>query len=530
MRGTGDAIDPNTRRFLGRVGVPLTVLAETAVPPPRPPADAADLLRLRTLAGDIRQHTLDHLDAYLDAVRQAVERAGGSVSLVTDAADARRAVAAAGAARVVASPVCDEVGLTVGGVGNAVVVGAAFVVADTGQICLASDDPAVLGAVDAAVLVAVAGIEAVVPRAGDLAVMLKLLARAATGRPMTAYTVLIDPATFGRRLHLVMLDNGRSDLLAGDGPATAAVHRVRGVYGRVPGLPRGRRAAGRAVGRADRGGRAAAVVGRRGRAAARVHPVRGVRRRVPGPHRSPGAADRRAGEISRDDDPAAAVGLGGAVADAVPVGVGVASPPRADRRPAAGRTAAVVPRPVAATGAAVNLDRIRAAVNRSGPAVPPPHVYEPTARQVYSDVGLPELFAHAAARGRLAAELVHVEELPAAVGRHLRAAGLRRVVLSTSPVLRKVRLADALAMEGFTVVDDPTTAGALLSGADAAVAETGSLVFRGKPPVGWAAVAGHVVVLEPRDFVPDLIDLIGGGDGGLTLISGPADVRVFVLH
>ena len=178
----------------------------------------------------------------------------------------------------------------------------------------------------------------------------------------------------------------------------------------------------------------------------------------------------------------------------------------------------------------MNLDRIRAAVNRTGPAAPPPHVYEPTARQVYSDLGLPELFAHAAARGGMAAELVHVEELPAAVGRHLRGTGAKRVVLSPSPVLRKVRLEEGLAMEGVAVIDDPAGADAVVSGADAAVAETGSLVFRGRLPAGWDAVARHVVVLEPRDFVPDLIDLIGGGQGGLTLVSGPADVRVFVLH
>ena len=221
MAGSAEPIDANTGRFLVHVRRPLAVLADpsTASVTPRS-ADAPDLLHLRTLARDVRQHTIDHLDAYLDAARSAVEQAGGHVHLATDAGDARRIVMGltGASATVLPSPLADEVGLSAAASPDpmAAVAAAAFVVAETGQVCLTSDDPALVTAAAAPTLVCLAGIEAIVPRPGDLAVMLKLLARAATGRPMTAYTALVDPRTAGRAVHVVLLDNGRSELLAGE--------------------------------------------------------------------------------------------------------------------------------------------------------------------------------------------------------------------------------------------------------------------------------------------------------------------------
>lgn len=65
------------------------------------------------------------------------------------------------------------------------------------------------------------GIEKVIPRLGDLAVFLKLLSRSATGQPLGSYTTLItgpkrpaDPDG-PEKLHVVLLDNGRSEILAG---------------------------------------------------------------------------------------------------------------------------------------------------------------------------------------------------------------------------------------------------------------------------------------------------------------------------
>jgi len=180
----------------------------------------------------------------------------------------------------------------------------------------------------------------------------------------------------------------------------------------------------------------------------------------------------------------------------------------------------------------MDLQRIRQMLDRHAADTPlPPLVYEPTARLVYSDLGLPELFAHAAARGGLSARLVHVEDLAAAVVADLGALGIRRMSPSAgSTVLRKVRLADGVAALGVGVVDSPGAGTALATGCDGAVAETGSLVFRGGVPPGWHAAPARVVVLEPRNLVPDLIDLLATRPGEQTLVSGPAALRVFVLH
>jgi L-lactate dehydrogenase complex protein LldF len=72
------------------------------------------------------------------------------------------------------------------------------------------------------VLVSLVGIEKVVPRLSDVAVMLKLLARSSTGQAMTIYTSLFGgPRGAGEKdgpeeFHLVLLDNGRTEILAGE--------------------------------------------------------------------------------------------------------------------------------------------------------------------------------------------------------------------------------------------------------------------------------------------------------------------------
>jgi L-lactate dehydrogenase complex protein LldF len=68
--------------------------------------------------------------------------------------------------------------------------------------------------------VALMGIEKVLPRLADLPVFLKLLARAATGQTLSVYTTMLTgPRRPGEsdgpeEFHLVLLDNGRSRVLA----------------------------------------------------------------------------------------------------------------------------------------------------------------------------------------------------------------------------------------------------------------------------------------------------------------------------
>ena len=66
-------------------------------------------------------------------------------------------------------------------------------------------------------MITLAGIEKVVPRFQDLEVLLQLLARSATGERMNPYTSLwtgVTPGDGPQRFHVVLLDNGRSSILA----------------------------------------------------------------------------------------------------------------------------------------------------------------------------------------------------------------------------------------------------------------------------------------------------------------------------
>jgi len=65
--------------------------------------------------------------------------------------------------------------------------------------------------------ITLAGIEKVIPRFQDLEVMLQMLARSATGERMNPYTSLwtgVTPGDGPERFHIVLLDNGRSSILA----------------------------------------------------------------------------------------------------------------------------------------------------------------------------------------------------------------------------------------------------------------------------------------------------------------------------
>jgi L-lactate dehydrogenase complex protein LldF len=101
------------------------------------------------------------------------------------------------------------------------ITGANFLVADSGAIALVENEGnARLSSSAPRIHIAVAGIEKVIPRAQDLAVFLKLLARSATGQPLSVYTSLLGgPRREGEpdgpdEFYLLLLDNGRTRVLA----------------------------------------------------------------------------------------------------------------------------------------------------------------------------------------------------------------------------------------------------------------------------------------------------------------------------
>jgi L-lactate dehydrogenase complex protein LldF len=105
---------------------------------------------------------------------------------------------------------------------DAGITGGNFLIAETGTLVLISNEGnARLTTSLPRVHIALVGIEKVIPRLADLPVFLKVLARAATGQKLSIYTSLITgPRRPGEldgaeAFHVVLLDNGRSRILAG---------------------------------------------------------------------------------------------------------------------------------------------------------------------------------------------------------------------------------------------------------------------------------------------------------------------------
>ena len=95
------------------------------------------------------------------------------------------------------------------------ITGVNFAVADTGAVVVCTNEGnADMGTALPPVHIACMGLEKIVPRATDLPVFLRLLARSATGQPVTTYTTHFLGPRPGGELHVVIVDNGRSALLA----------------------------------------------------------------------------------------------------------------------------------------------------------------------------------------------------------------------------------------------------------------------------------------------------------------------------
>jgi L-lactate dehydrogenase complex protein LldF len=110
------------------------------------------------------------------------------------------------------------------------VSGANFGVAETGTICIVeSEGNGRMCTTLPPVLVTIVGIEKLVPTFEDLGVFLQLLPRSSTGERMNPYTSMWTGVSDGdgpRELHVVLLDNGRTRVLA-DEIGRAALHCIR---------------------------------------------------------------------------------------------------------------------------------------------------------------------------------------------------------------------------------------------------------------------------------------------------------------
>jgi len=91
------------------------------------------------------------------------------------------------------------------------ITGVNFAVAETGGFVVCTNEGnADMGVHAARIHVACMGIEKIIPKAAHLGIFLRLLARSATGQPITVYSSHFHKPRPGQQMHVVIVDNGRT--------------------------------------------------------------------------------------------------------------------------------------------------------------------------------------------------------------------------------------------------------------------------------------------------------------------------------
>lgn len=94
---------------------------------------------------------------------------------------------------------------------RAALTGVNFAVAETGEFVVCTNEGnADMGAHLSEVQIASMGIEKIIPKKAHLGVFLRLLARSATGQPITIYSSHFKKPREGQEMHLILVDFGRS--------------------------------------------------------------------------------------------------------------------------------------------------------------------------------------------------------------------------------------------------------------------------------------------------------------------------------
>jgi L-lactate dehydrogenase complex protein LldF len=97
---------------------------------------------------------------------------------------------------------------------RAAITGVNFGIAETGEIVVCTNEGnADLGVQLADIHIACMGIEKLIPQRKHLGIFLRLLARSATGQPITTYSSHFQKPRPGQAMHIVLVDNGRSERL-----------------------------------------------------------------------------------------------------------------------------------------------------------------------------------------------------------------------------------------------------------------------------------------------------------------------------
>ena len=100
---------------------------------------------------------------------------------------------------------------------DAGLTGVNFAIAETGSVVVCTNEGnADLGTSLPNLHIACMGMEKIIPKMEDLAVFTRLLARSATGQPITTYTSHFHGPKKGAEMHIVIVDNGRTKVMGQD--------------------------------------------------------------------------------------------------------------------------------------------------------------------------------------------------------------------------------------------------------------------------------------------------------------------------
>ncbi|WP_287880735.1 lactate utilization protein B [Aquitalea sp.] len=100
---------------------------------------------------------------------------------------------------------------------DAGLTGVNFAIAETGGVVVCTNEGnADLGTSLPPIHIASMGLEKIIPKLEHLGVFTRLLARSAIGSPVTTYTSHFHQARPGGEMHIVIVDNGRSDILGNE--------------------------------------------------------------------------------------------------------------------------------------------------------------------------------------------------------------------------------------------------------------------------------------------------------------------------
>ena len=166
----------------------------------------------------------------------------------------------------------------------------------------------------------------------------------------------------------------------------------------------------------------------------------------------------------------------------------------------------------------------------------PPELPDPIVRLVHVAIGLPELFKSAAEAAKLKVSRVSADALCADLIAYLQSLDCKKIGLTNSPLLEKLRVCETLREAGFDAktwdeitLDEAYELDAGVTDVYAAISETGSLVIRPSAQHGRALSLVpplHVAIVEPGNYLPDLVDLfeklLSEGSPNVTLITGPS--------